>query len=95
MVTSAGIAPLGTQSGSRAGGRRVHRFPTSSLGETLVNSCLCRNKGGSGGDGVSYEEAKQVHDSHGDGECQGEGMTYHNIFVHQETVSIYHLCHVV
>lgn len=52
-VTSAGIAPLGIQSGSRAGGR-VHRILTSCLaGETSVvlNSCLCRNRGGSGGDG--------------------------------------------
>lgn len=34
-------------------------------GETLVvlNSCLCRNKGGSGGDGVLHEETEYVHDS--------------------------------
>lgn len=54
MVTSAGIAPPGIQSCSRAGGR-VYRFPTSCLvGETLVvlNSCLCRNKGSNGGDGI-------------------------------------------
>lgn len=35
------------------------------VGETLVvlNSCLCRNKGGSGGDGVLQEETENVHDS--------------------------------
>lgn len=91
MVTSAGIAPLGIQSGSRAGGR-LQRFPTSRLvGENLevLNSCLCRNKGGNGGDGVCPPTA------HGDRQCWGEGMSCHDIFVYQGTVLRYHLCRVV
>lgn len=54
MVTSAGTGPPGIQPSSRPGDRLL-RFPTSCLvSETLavLNSCLCRNNGRSGGDAV-------------------------------------------
>lgn len=46
---------LGSSPAAGLEGRCTGRFPTSCLvGETLVvlNSCLYRNKGGGGGDGV-------------------------------------------
>lgn len=56
VVTSAGTAPPGIQPPSRAG-ERLQRFPISCLvGENsaVLNSCLCRNDGGSrrGGDSI-------------------------------------------